>query len=793
MLSSRCSIVFLINYARTIVIGWSVLFAFPIGAQEPEDLGRLLFDAFSSACQPGAFTQKALNETASLKRIIETLKNDEACRDLNSLYGELVSAERQLRFMLQGLNDEQEDELANYYDRLSLALGVSSNKIEKTQIALELADVRIQFLGLSFDEEEQRRANRYEATLQITQYAETLNAAYAQLGLCFERNKALPLQLASHLLAISGGFFDPTTNLVFTLVGRLVGSFFEFFNNLRFNKQLKDYRNSNLQAGLTCAMEALERSVCEIQDRRQLIESIQDYRRQEKIPSEWLGYELLTREFPTFRRFLRRVEAGSTAASEQQAAQRASFRIREGRFNAAIEQFSGEIGQARIEIAASGADEEAQRRILRNLIDSTLTNIIFSPDSILREVIPQNSTGRARLWLRIGDPLPADVDPEGNQRDSFDTLNELDAGTSKFNDIDALTNLDLDALEKNAQAILAAGLTQLSIERQVNIIADPQGALSFWFLRDNQGYTPEEVAKKLIEYFVGLEEWWVDASELFASRDSQVKAIQLVADTRYRFEQVVSIIRSEVPEEYENQPDAYRLDQIYMIMTLREIDQVIADRLNQIVQLDLERRMQLGLLKDQDNLDTIVRLGRESLIESLTPGTIRRLEPLRQDLDEAEPIARANLWHFFKHYREPLTVAVDFLLEQAIVFQEQVFGPATRKAAKFCALAVNDPLILQNQKLVQLCEGRTYGYNHQGEVTRDFFGKPLVLVFSEEDLKQKRPEERLCSYRRLRNSIELQEDVLRQRPGRFLTAPVDEGAEFDDLRSKLRAIGAELR
>ncbi len=218
-----------------------------------------------------------------------------------------------------------------------------------------------------------RYEQRAQAVQELTTYMEIVSSSYPDQINCFEKHKSLPIQLAGQLLSIAGGFFDPTLNLALGLAGRLVSSFFSFFDNLKLSKRIQDYRKTTMQAGLTCAMEALEQTLCDIENRRNLIDKIQDFRDQIQIPQEWLGYELLTREYATFQKFLRRVEAGSPAGSEEQGNQKAKFREREGKFYAQLERISGTIGQAKIELSQYGDNIEGRKQRMRKLTDSIAT------------------------------------------------------------------------------------------------------------------------------------------------------------------------------------------------------------------------------------------------------------------------------------------------------------------------------------------------------------------------------------------------------------------------------------
>lgn len=757
-----------------------LLLALPTRA-DSVDPGILFLEAFSSSCSSqGLFTQRTLSETQALKNIVETIKDDPACQDLSPLLNAVADVNEQLDFYYQGLENDELSALEDYADRLAAAIAVEESDLIKADLSYELAGVKLEILSTQYRDDASSRERRALATVNLAQYLDTVNKSYSDQMNCFERHKGLPVQLAGHLLSIAGGFFDPSLNLALTLSGRLMSTFFSFFPNLKFSRRIRDYRKTTMQTGLSCAMEALEQTVCDIQDRRARIRIAQQDRREGEVSKEWMGYELLTRDFVSVQTFLRRVEAGIRASSEQQGEQRANFREREGALEAAFERSFGKIGQARIELNAFEAgDVEAKRARLRTLVGDLNSEIfvyVGGSLGVLGQVIPGRSHARSTLWLRIGDPSPNVQNQLGELKSPSEIISELDsqsAGT--LNDRDAVTNLDLAAIERHLLEIFAAGQKQLNVERRINLIPDAQGALAYWMIPSPSGYTPEEVSEMAVEYLEILELEWTDHSEWFASEESLQQALQLTRDTRARFERMIEIMRMpaqdfgepESEEQSTEEVSQARLDLIAKTMALKEKDQVITDRLAQLVQIDLDNQLRNGLLMNEQSLDTLIRLGTEDFVEALSPGVSKRFERLKMDLDEAEPIARDNLAHFYKHYSDDIVDSIEHLQEQADLYQEGPLGVAHRKIAKFCILALNDPALGQEDDLVELCDGRVLGPDGDGYVTLGARNTPLVVSFNAERVLKMHPQDRLCSYRRHRNEVELYEDVLQNRPDRF--------------------------
>lgn len=745
----------------------------------------MLFQAFESTCESGSFTRRVLHQTNSLINIFESLKNDPACQDLSPLYQELISAQRQLEFYTLGFEDEEQEALEEYYRRLSRALVNADNPSIQATIATELGAIEVEILRTPYTTQQRQNLSRVRAAEDLAIYVESLGSTIARLSTtCFYGKQIVPLQVASQLMAISGGFFNAELNLALTLAGRLFAGFLDWIKNAGIERKIRSYRETNMISGLTCALQSLQKSICEIEDRRNLVDFVRRYRSAPTVDPAWKGYELMTRELNTFLDFIRRVEASSKAATTQQGNQRADYRLTEGAVLAAVERLSGAVGQARLELNEIRNDHKARRNTLQALIDN-LAGYIMQSDTLFG-VVPSNDRNRLLLWLRIGDPSPRRVDGTGKTLEAYEIIAELDAESGPLTEQDVLRTGDLNQLERNLDEIIQQGQVRLGIQRRVTIYADPQGALSFWISRNSNGNSPQTIVRRFLEYFNEVQTRWSANPDWFESAFAQRDALALLEDTTHQLFEVQTVLerstdeileelRQEFPEGVFKARDAwyYKVDHIYQVLGLREREQLIFERLNQIVQLDLERQLQKGLLSDKASLDTVIRLSRDSLLSSLYGGTIPGQREYN-DLDQAQWVAQKNLADFFNSFAPSIEKSLDILDEQIKVFQEpnDIFGgqrPFYQQKATLCLLARSDPAILSRTNLLRRCEG--VRLNIRTLLPSDF---PHPYEFSRQEIAASPPMNRLCSYRRLQNEVELVEDILRQRPQRFLKGHADE-------------------
>lgn len=865
-----------------------LLLSLPAHAQE--DFGQLLFDSFAARCQSyGTNSQQVLAETRSLISSLETILNDPECRDpFNPVYNSLFVVQDQLEFLSRGVGDEKQKDLEDKIDRLAFELSlVDPGDVELMQfLSYELAQTKLELFDQDYEDREQRRNNRHIAIEQMTNYIIQVDSALANQTRCFERHKTLPLQVAGHLLAISGGFFDSSLNLALTVAGRAFSSFFRFIGEININRQIDRLQAVTNEAGISCALEALEQNYCDLQDRQSVIDVQQDYIFEPNVPKAWQGFHLLTRDFPRVVRFLRRVETSTDPRSEPQGNSRGSYEELEGSYHATIARLQGKIGGARDKLAFIPANDIAtQETTLRNLV-SEMANSLFQ--GIFSEAIPGGDYYRAQLWLRIGTPSPSKTSEES----FYDKLSQLD---SEVDPRDAVRQRNINLIEKNLQQIIQAAGKQLALERSQTKNPDQQGGMASWTERTQLEESAGAVIQEIAEYLGALIEDWNEHSEWFSEpiEATQRDQIDLVIDLKQRFESVIDILKlanSEIEDELlqkeketyisdqqrlfdsllkevdvfrdellieeesaisieamfavENAEDLdslekeireqafrykvlmrqklramresypqvdfeklgeitllavrvgllpesvleqdyswevpafggkvsskeilqYKQDLIFKEMVLRERDTVIGDRFEQIVQMDLEKRLRAGFLQDREHLDSFVRLSNDELFATLLPGNQVDLERLREDLVNAESMVKGNTDAFFMNFQRSILKAIKDLEAQAERHQEGVYGVSQLKIARLCILSLNYPEISEFKDIVKHCSGKILGYDAKGMMKKDRFGKPIALVF--DDIITRHPEERKCLYRRHRREIELAE-LLQHRPPRFFSS-----------------------
>lgn len=765
-----------------VVLNFCLLVNSKAFADTPVDEGMLFFEAFASKCASnGPFSSRALEDTRTLESIVRTVKDDPACKGLDGLVNAIVTASEQLSFVRQGTEEEQKKNLQDLQRRLTVAYAISIDPAEQASIQQRLAEVQFQLLELPGIQTESRWMQRENAVRNLSNYLQQASEQYATQLNCFENHKTLPAQLGLQLLALSGGFFDPKINLAVTLAGRMLNSFFNFFSNWKLNKRIEDYRKTTMQAGLSCAMEALEQTVCDLQDQAKLVETLTRVREDDTVAEAWAGYDLYQRDYPIVQKFLRQVEVGSDPTSKDQSDRRRTFNDKETAFKNTRDQVLGLLGDAEEDLRLADLDSDDVRRqskrgtIIQNLISSMVGTIYGSGEPYSGTIPGQDRYSALQIWLRIGTPSP--TLPAGkNYLSEF--LQYLDSPESSYRSVDAQIKQDLSQIRDVFNLITSFADDRLGLERYRTINPDKEGALFNWTTSSATGQSPGVVMLKLSEYLKSVEESWKKNPTWFASAAEQETQVNLVVSTRQRFDETLSILNNPMTP-------AEKLNRIYVIMQLRDHDTIMNTRIHDIVEQDLLKRLREGFLRnDPAILDTAARISTKSMLESLTPHTPEArtavLTHIQDDILRANSYAQANIMHFYKHYGETVAYVLNYLKDLAFNYaprSQKKNGKENFKMpeqtsegseySRICILALNDPNLDdgEHDEILKLCEGRELSFRRQsGEVAIDPYQNPLIVKFDE--MMNRDPLDRLCVYRRYSNRRDLYE-LLRQRPSAY--------------------------
>lgn len=717
-----------------------------VSAADPKDPAALLFDEFSSRCaSQGSLSQRVLSETKSLQRILESIKNDEACQEILPLINSIMPLAQQLPYLNRGiLYDEERESMENYMETLSLALSLSSDEREQATLSSEIASIKFRLVQRTYVQETEDRLLRARAVVAMTEYADQLSK-FADNSLCFERNKTLPFQLAGHLMTLAGAFFSPVVNVALIVGGRLFQSFFRYIAEASIVREIKRYRDSTMWMGLSCAMEALEDTVCDLQDQEDLLKVHRENLSTEAIPPAWEGFDIMTRDYFVVKDFLQKVKAGAGAASGDAGANIAELKEREARYLGVKDRVDGYLRDAERKYGLATTDDD-RRTIVKNFIIT-----VRELSRTFGSAVAEGDSNRIYLWIRIGNAYPA-LDQD---QSLSELIQSLDTPTSIYKDDDAVERKDLRLVYHRFEEVQSRAMQQLEIEKALTLGSDPQRTMTAFSQVEGSRPSPEVILKRLVAYLQRLRLEWMDHGEYFPTVLAHTSALYYLGTTLEVLSNALNTLTDP------NLADAEKLLKVYEILRLRDDDLFITNRLTDHVDTDVDIRVRRGLLKEKENYRTVLRISSAKLVSALAPSGLHA--DLARDLERADVLARMNLNNFSLTFGESIVTSLSMLTDtwnQA----GQIAGDAIqRNYAQICALSLNFPKIPDEIK--KKCEGQVYGYDENGVIEFKWDGNPLTVSFDE--MSKKPFKQRACAYKRFMDQRRLLE-IFRRRPSPFL-------------------------
>ena len=362
------------------------------------------------------------------------------------------------------------------------------------------------------------------------------------------------------------------------------------------------------------------------------------------------------------------------------------------------------------------------------------------------DIVPTpDPVNRTTLWLWIGTHSPSDKPAEITYPQY---LTNLDAENKP---------VEFDKVIAHLEIIQNQAKEQIAVDRKLTLNPDPQGVLAGFVDQAVNKNSPESVTEEIADYLADLKKEWSDNREWFSSDTAFRDQIRLATNTGTKFQDALKTLRGN------DISDADKISKLFEIMSLEEQDQIITARLRRIVGMDLEKRLRLGLLSNEDHLDTVIRLSTDSLASALTPGRPEGLARLKPGLFRGMQVAQANITNFFDEFNGSILEAFRRLNAQIKRLDEGPLGAARQVKAQLCILSLNSPEI--TEEFMKECKSVVLGQSENGNFTKNPNGDAIYISYREE--AQKPIQKRFCSYRRFQNTLELQE-LLKQRPKRRL-------------------------
>ena len=216
-----------------LALGFSLL-----GCNDPApQVSQELISAFGSSCaSAGQWTQSALAHNQAIISAIQSVVNNDPCKPYASTLTQIGSASTAIQGLLSNPNYAAYRTTQENIQELTLALnqapsGSDLSTALSQQLVTDQVNLVTQQSGFPTGTDVSNRQNLANATLQFSNYTQSLLQSAGGIQACLQQDPAVALEMASNLLALGGSFVSPVYGAAGAVVGQLINLAVEFARN----------------------------------------------------------------------------------------------------------------------------------------------------------------------------------------------------------------------------------------------------------------------------------------------------------------------------------------------------------------------------------------------------------------------------------------------------------------------------------------------------------------------------------------------------------------------------------
>jgi len=166
------------------------------------DLAQALFGAFQSGCKSiGPLTIEATRQAYSIRNLIEAIRNDDECKDWASSVEALNASLIDLK-VPPGF--ENIDTLSSKITQLSDMLTMETNLSLKYELAVELAQLKIDLLYFGQNSDKRLWANRIDRMDRTNYLLNAFNSSIRSNTRCMNKYPGVFLEMGGQILQAAG-------------------------------------------------------------------------------------------------------------------------------------------------------------------------------------------------------------------------------------------------------------------------------------------------------------------------------------------------------------------------------------------------------------------------------------------------------------------------------------------------------------------------------------------------------------------------------------------------------------
>src|SRR3989339_121995 len=309
------------RYLLLVILSTFIIVATNASSYSPaEDLNA----AFGAGCSTnGAFSSTIDANAAAIKGMLDSMRNDDACKGLTPLFDSVTS---DIKSSLDNRDSDQsnEESLSAYINDLNAAVAVEELKGSLadadyiTALKAELQTKKIELLQVKRVQEYSAKTGSHQQIKHLYTATSVLMDGLISNKVCADKYPNILAQIGAQILKISSDYTTGLTGSPLMAAGTIVDKLVTFVRDFKLASSMNDIEQENLGRAIGCAFESISKTYCQARDvdlvaKKQA--AIKD-----SVPScGWEGVDLIGRDMSIFLDWVSRLYAGSEPSSTSQA------------------------------------------------------------------------------------------------------------------------------------------------------------------------------------------------------------------------------------------------------------------------------------------------------------------------------------------------------------------------------------------------------------------------------------------------------------------------------------------
>lgn len=662
-----------------------------------------LFFAFGSKCKgKGPINNNALNDGAGLKHIIESIRDDNACKGLTGALSDIESLNIP-QLLKERLTENDLEYMSMQSNDLELAIQAESKSStpDSSYIAALKAELLATKVNIAKSQKlsnQEKTRRRLETIDNFQKYSNVLFSKLKQSDQCLTKNPNLSAQIGAQVLGLGSTLASGLVGSLMLATGNLIDNFVSFFRERSLGNKIKEITNNRLGEAIGCAFEGLGYTYCQARDVETVINFNKNKTDGKSNSPSWLdGIGVIGQDVQSYLDWVTQVDSGSPAGTTGRASDKKSALSLQNDLRSAKIDLEGILNTAKRTVTQSSNKLDATRKALNDMsakmqpkasCDSTGVCVqagpfissftsdpscgpyIFIYSRGADRVRKDNGTIPCTTYITTQYPNPPDINTEVGPiidklvAEATQTVNIQLSQVNESNPNLVLSKVDSrSANRRSARDFLTSSLAYLE-----NLLKDPNSIAK----RKNQKELIEKTKTQILNSLAIIEK-----SEEPVDPNSPNGPKQPADPTK----KIADLSKELIP-----QGDTF----------------AIPKALSEIINQDIDQKVSLGQI--DDNLAALMQLSSNDSLGELIKYYIG-LEAAKTQSRSAKELTKANLTAFGSIFSENLEARMEKLDKEA-----KTDPDADESLALLCmqSLAVPDSPKIGETDVTKYCSGKKY-------------------------------------------------------------------------------------